>query len=110
MIKLLVKVSNNHTLGICEYSNGDRYEGGLENTKKSGKVCIKHELGVLHYKNGERLECVWEDDKPLGNGINDLRIGKFYFSNGDEYEGEMDNGIMNGKGNVISIHTSTYIC
>ena len=82
----------------------------LKTIKKSGKVCNKCELGVFHYKNGARLECVWKDDKPLGNGINDLRIGKFYFSNGDEYEGEMNNGIMNGKGNMINIYRSTYVC
>ena len=37
MTKLLVKVSNNSSLGICEYSNGDKYEGNFENNKKVGK-------------------------------------------------------------------------
>ena len=49
------------TYGVCQYSNGNRYEGNLSNGSPSGH-------GVMVYQNGDRYEGNWEGGMKHGDG------------------------------------------
>ena len=74
--------------GICNFFNGDRYEGEWKDNKKEGK-------GVYYWNRspwkGDVFEGEWKNNKKEGKGI-------YYFSDGDFYEGNWKNGKQDGKG------------
>ncbi len=47
---------------MCNYFNGDRYEGNWVNNWKDG-------FGVLYYASGKRYEGNWVDNKKDGHGV-----------------------------------------
>lgn len=53
--------SGTMTYGVCQYSNGNRYEGNLSNGSPSGH-------GVMAYQNGDRYEGSWEGGMKHGDG------------------------------------------
>jgi curved DNA-binding protein CbpA len=68
------------------YTNGDEYEGPLENGLPSGK-------GKLTYKNKNVFEGRFANGLPTTEG-------KLLYTNGDEYEGPIANGQPNGRGTL----------
>ena len=62
---------------------GEKYIGNFKKGKKSGS-------GTLYKNNGDIIEGIFFD----GN----IKKGKILFKNDDEYEGNIENGKMKGKG------------
>ena len=77
-------VKNKCIFRICNYHNGNRYEGYWKNDKKEG-------FGIYYFLNGDRYEGEWKNNLREGIGI-------YYYSNGDIYEGEYKNDEMEGIG------------
>jgi hypothetical protein len=102
---------------IINYSNGDKYEGNIENGEKNG-------YGKMEYSNGNVYIGNWKDDKKEGNGrmnaktgtiyegnwLNDKRngYGKIKYYNNDIYEGEWLNSKRHGLGKMIYLNDTIY--
>ena len=81
--------------GVIEWSNGDFFEGRLENGQRHGK-------GIFSSKaSGFRYEGDWLANKQNG-------AGKTTFDMGDVYEGEMKNGEFHGQGSYTSKNGTRY--
>jgi len=87
-------------------SNGDRYDGGFADGKKSGKgvyywyggdryegtfVDDKYTNGVVYYSDGGRYEGGFVEYKKSGRGVR-------YYPNGDRYEGDFTDDKATGNG------------
>ena len=69
--------------GTYVYTNGDRYEGGWVDGKRTGR-------GTYVWKDGRRYEGDYVDGEQTD--------GKMTKANGDWYEGEWSGGFADGEG------------
>ena len=83
-------------LGIRIYPNKDIYEGAWENGKRAGKGIYQDIkiLGVITFSNGNKYE---------GDFILDAIPRKLTCADGSTYEGDMQDGMLQGKGNTFLI-------
>ena len=110
------EISTSENYGVCNWKNGDKYEGEWENRTFNG-------YGVYTCKNSEKYDGEWKDGKFNGYGVyvwtdnsryeGIYKNGKFNdygiytYNNGDKYEGEFKNyeyigyGILYDKDNNI---------
>ena len=87
-----VEKRNGHQLSVCK--NGDWFEGGYHNDKKSG-------LGVYRFHNGDRFDGEFRRDEISGHGC-------YVFNSAGRYEGKWANGAYHGHGVEIWARGSTY--
>eukprot|EP00842_Homolaphlyctis_polyrhiza_P000108 jgi/Hompol1/1098/HPOL_001631-RA len=99
-----------HGKGKNAFPNGDSYEGGYANSKRSGHGMYKwkaghryvgdftsgkrHGQGVYVYSNGDAYQGSWENDLKHGHGI-------YTFQNGSKKSGMWIEGKLNGPGEII---------
>ena len=74
--------------GYIYYSNGDIYNGNIEEGMKNGE-------GEIIYNNKNRFKGKFKENKEYEGE------GNIYYLNGDEYEGEIRNGLKEGEGIII---------
>lgn len=84
-----------HGKGICQFENGDVYEGDWIENKMAGQ-------GVYKYASGNVYEGGYMDNLMNGRGVYK------YTSSGNVYEGEFKDGKMAGKGLFKYASGSTY--
>jgi hypothetical protein len=77
-----------------QYTNGDRYDGELENGMKNGH-------GVYTFANGTRYDGQWINDAQNGNGVNTR-------ADGHRYDGEFLNNTFNGHGVYTVANNGAY--
>lgn len=98
-------------------SNGDIYEGDIEEGKFYGQ-------GTLKFANGDSYEGAWKNGKKHGWGIlrkadgikyegdfkNDMfhGRGRYEHANGDLYEGDFKDDLMHGWGRYLSVDGNLY--
>ena len=83
-----------HGRGKLTFENGDVYEGTFIADKMSGE-------GVLTFKNGDRYEGTFKAGVRSGSGT-------YTYSDGSVYTGEFADGLKNGKGTFTAADKSTY--
>ena len=86
--------NNSTTTTTVEYTNGDVYEGQIQNDQCNG-------YGIMYYANGDVYEGQWKNDYPHGEGVATL-------VNGEVYEGELKNGYFHGQGVHYSVTDGWY--
>lgn len=84
-------VGNGH---VFEYSNGDRYEGGLKDGLRNGE-------GILYTADGSVWRGNWKDGLLEGEG-------SFQSAAGFNYEGEFHQGNMDGTGTLTYADGTVY--
>ncbi|BBN17471.1 radial spoke head protein 1 [Marchantia polymorpha subsp. ruderalis] len=93
--------------GVATYSNGDKFEGTYENSKRSGRGKytfkngasydgmyqdgVKSGFGVMKYPDKSSYEGYWAQDKKNGSG-------RYKYANGDMYHGEWKDDVKHGFG------------
>lgn len=110
--------------GVICRSNGDRYEGEInENGEMHGNGVISYlgfsrssnmlkfegkfkndveKVGVVYFTNGDRYEGLF------CHSFTDRVRGKIFFHNGDIYEGEVKHFEMDGRGKIIYANGREY--
>lgn len=104
--------------GKVSWTNGDRYEGEIQSSKRHGH-------GVLVWADGNRYDGQWEHDETAGvaaisyaNGSryegHTLKgvpkgIGKITYASGDSYSGEFEGGALNGAGTYTWSNGQKYV-
>ncbi|OMJ76232.1 hypothetical protein SteCoe_24454 [Stentor coeruleus] len=83
------------TIGKWEYPNGDKYEGHLQNSQRSGK-------GMMFWSNGDIYKGDWVQNLPQGRGI-------YINSTGEIYTGSFIKGKRHGLGCLSSEPNIVYI-
>lgn len=83
------------TVGKWEYSNGDKYEGQLQNSQRSGK-------GTMMWRNGDIYKGDWVQNLPQGRGI-------YIYITGESYVGSWAKGKRHGLGCLKSEPGIVYI-
>ena len=121
--KLIGICDNNFNLikGKIEYSNGDIYEGELN------EIGLKNGKGIMKYNNGKIYDGNWENNKKNGNGllccnnedyekiinarISEININNIFKLklNDSFYEGEFVNDLREGKGILFNKYGDHYL-
>ena len=77
-------------MNVCEFLNGDHYEGELRETRMHGQ-------GTYFYANG---------DSYTGEVMNDQ--GTYTYASGDRYTGEFKDSMQHGRGTYILQNGNRY--
>ena len=75
--------------------NGDRYEGEVAGSRRSGE-------GTYHFANGDRYVGQFVDDQFMGQGV-------MWFANGDRYEGLFNGTTKHGPGVMVFANKDRYV-
>jgi len=84
--------------GIMKYTNGDLYQGYMENGKREGR-------GVMIYQNGDVYEGYWKNNEKDGKGIMKYKNGEIfegYWENDEKLKGrsEYNKNILEDEMNI----------
>lgn len=81
-------------IGRIQWNNGDRYEGEVIDSQRSGR-------GAFIWANGDNYQGQMQNNEPHGQGI-------YTWKNGNRYEGQWENGLKHGQGRLTYADGSTW--
>lgn len=79
------------TYGTLSYTNGDEYEGEIENDTPNGQ-------GKITWSNGDTYEGAWKNGFLHGKG-------RYTWEDGHYYQGEFKEGLKHGLGTLLTWDT-----
>ncbi len=105
--------------GLIRWTNGDEYEGDLDQGKRQGQ-------GRFSWPSGQRYEGDWDQDQPHGKGRMRYPNGNLFqgtfvrgepqgeglmtYAGGDRYQGTLQRGVPHGAGTYTWTHGQVCTC